>query len=62
VSGLRAPALTAFIKDLLVYVMVLMAIFYIPTRLGGWGHIFSVSAAHLKQVNPKTGKPSPDRR
>jgi SSS family solute:Na+ symporter len=57
VSGLRAPALTAFIKDLLVYVMVLVAIFYIPTRLGGWGHIFSVSAAHLKQVNPKTGKP-----
>ena len=57
VSGLRAPALTAFIKDALVYVMVLVAIFYIPTRLGGWSHIFSASAAHLKTVNPKTGKP-----
>ncbi|HEY2574848.1 MAG TPA: sodium:solute symporter [Streptosporangiaceae bacterium] len=57
VSGLRAPALTAFIKDLLVYVMVIVAIIYIPTRLGGWSHIFSVSADHLKAVNPKTGKP-----
>jgi SSS family solute:Na+ symporter len=57
VSGLRAPALTAFIKDLLVYVMIIVAIIYIPTRLGGWGHIFSVSGAHLKTVNPKTGKP-----
>ncbi|HEX4061990.1 MAG TPA: sodium:solute symporter [Streptosporangiaceae bacterium] len=57
VSGLRAPALTAFIKDLLVYVMVIVAIIYIPMRLGGWSHIFSVSGAHLKQVNPKTGKP-----
>jgi solute:Na+ symporter, SSS family len=57
VSGLRAPALTAFIKDALVYVMVLVAVFYIPTRLGGWGHIFGTSAAHLKSVNPKTGKP-----
>jgi solute:Na+ symporter, SSS family len=57
VSGLRAPALTAFIKDALVYVMVLVAVIYIPTRLGGWGHIFGTSAAHLKSVNPKTGKP-----
>ncbi len=57
VSGLRAPALTAFVKDLLVYVMVIVAVIYIPTRLGGWGHIFSASAAHLKTVNPKTGKP-----
>ncbi len=57
VSGLRAPALTAFIKDLLVYVMVIVAIIYIPARLGGWGHIFGTSAAHLKTVNPKTHKP-----
>jgi SSS family solute:Na+ symporter len=56
-SGLRAPALTAFIKDVLVYLMVIVAIFYIPARLGGWGHIFSTSAAHLKTVNPKTHKP-----
>ena len=35
VSGLRAPALIAFIKDILVYVMILVAILYIPGR-GRW--------------------------
>jgi solute:Na+ symporter, SSS family len=37
VAGLRAPALIAFIKDTLVYVMIIVAIFYIPAKLGGWG-------------------------
>ncbi len=57
VSGLRAPALIAFIKDTLVYVMVIVAILYIPTRLGGWGHIFNTAGAHLATTNPKTHKP-----
>jgi SSS family solute:Na+ symporter len=56
-SGLRAPALTAFVKDTLVYVVVIVAIVYIPTRLGGWSHIFSNAATHLATTNPKTGKP-----
>jgi len=56
-AGLRAPALIAFVKDALIYLTVIVAILYIPSRLGGWGHIFSVSAAHLKKVNPQTGKP-----
>ena len=56
-SGLRAPALIAFIKDILIYVMIIVAIFYIPARLGGWGHIFSTAGAHLTKTNPKTGKP-----
>src|SRR5690348_456820 len=57
VSGLRAPALIAFIKDTLIYMMIIVAIFYIPDKLGGWSHIFSTSGAHLAQINPKTGKP-----
>jgi SSS family solute:Na+ symporter len=56
-SGLRAPALTAFIKDALVYVAIIVAILYIPTRVGGWSHIFSVASSHLASTNPKTGKP-----
>ncbi len=56
-AGLRAPALTAFVKDTLIYVMVLVAIFYIPGRLGGWGHIFGVASTHLAKTNPVTGKP-----
>jgi solute:Na+ symporter, SSS family len=56
-SGLRAPALIAFVKDLLVYVMIIVAVSYIPSRLGGWGHIFSTAGTHLAKTNPKTGKP-----
>jgi SSS family solute:Na+ symporter len=56
-SGLRAPALIAFIKDTLVYLMIIVAIIYIPHRLGGWSHIFSTASTHLASTNPKTGKP-----
>jgi solute:Na+ symporter, SSS family len=58
VSGLRAPALIAFIKDTLVYLMIIVAVLYIPTRVGGWGHIFAVGAAHMKAINPATHKPN----
>jgi len=57
-AGLRAPALIAFVKDILIYVTVIVAILYIPGRVGGWGHIFGAAAAHLKAVNPATGKPA----
>jgi solute:Na+ symporter, SSS family len=46
-SGLRAPALIAFVKDTLIYVTVITAIVVIPARLGGWSHIFAVSAGVL---------------
>jgi solute:Na+ symporter, SSS family len=56
-AGLRAPALIAFVKDILIYLTVIVAILYIPGKLGGWGHIFSVSEAHLETINPATRKP-----
>ena len=57
VSGLRAPAMIAFIKDTLIYVFVIVAVFYIPAKIGGWDHIFGVAQHHFASVNPKTGKP-----
>ena len=39
-SGLRAPALIAVVKDLLVYITVFAAIIYIPMQLGGYGKVF----------------------
>src|SRR4051794_11050646 len=42
-SGLRAPALIAFVKDALIYVVIIVAIFYIPHKLGGWSHIFGAA-------------------
>jgi len=56
-AGLRAPALIAFVKDILIYLTVIVAILYIPGKIGGWGHIFNVADAHLKSTNPATGKP-----
>lgn len=53
-SGLRAPALIAFVKDTLIYVTVIVAIILIPHALGGWAHIFS-SAQSALAVKPKPG-------
>ena len=57
VSGLRAPALIAFVKDTLIYVFVLVAVFYIPTRLGGWSNIFGTAQTHFASISPATNKP-----
>ncbi|NIH86378.1 monocarboxylate uptake permease MctP [Amycolatopsis granulosa] len=56
-SGLRAPALIAFVKDGLIYLVILVAVFYLPAKLGGWSHIFDASAKALAQPSPATGKP-----
>ncbi|MCP2166247.1 monocarboxylate uptake permease MctP [Goodfellowiella coeruleoviolacea] len=56
-SGLRAPALIAFVKDALIYVVILVAVFYLPAKFGGWSSIFDRSAELLAQPgangNPK---------
>jgi solute:Na+ symporter, SSS family len=40
-SGLRAPALIAFVKDTLIYVVIIVAVLYLPSQLGGWDSIFA---------------------
>jgi SSS family solute:Na+ symporter len=42
-SGLRAPAMIAFVKDTLIYVVIIVAVIYLPTRLGGWDAIFAAA-------------------
>src|SRR5215210_1361161 len=42
-SGLRAPALIAFVKDSLIYLVVLVAVIYIPIKLHGFGAIFDAA-------------------
>ncbi|WP_243430122.1 sodium:solute symporter family protein [Acetobacter sacchari] len=39
-GGLHAPALTAFIKDIMIYIAVIAAVTVIPLHLGGYGHMF----------------------
>ena len=40
-SGLRAPAMIALVKDVLIYVTILVAIAVIPAKLGGFAQVFA---------------------
>jgi SSS family solute:Na+ symporter len=55
-AGLRAPAVIAFVKDGLVYLVIGVAIFYLPGKVGGWAHIFEVAKIKMTTPNPATGK------
>jgi SSS family solute:Na+ symporter len=52
-SGLRAPALIAFVKDALIYLTIIAAVIVIPSKLGGWDAIFG--AAEAKFATTGTG-------
>ncbi|TCP30594.1 SSS family solute:Na+ symporter [Scopulibacillus darangshiensis] len=44
-SGLRAPAWTALVKDILVWVVMLFLVIYLPIKwFGGWGDFLHVAA------------------
>ena len=50
-SGLRAPALIAFVKDSLIYLVIIVAVIYIPTQLGGYGDIFDSVSQHFTEAS-----------
>ena len=55
-SGLRAPAMIAFVKDAMIYIFIIAAVIIIPYQLGGFGKIFDAAqAAFAAKVvaNPK---------
>lgn len=47
-AGLRAPALIAFVKDIMIYVVVIAAVAIIPMKLGGYGAVFEAADAAFK--------------
>jgi SSS family solute:Na+ symporter len=49
-SGLRAPALIAFVKDALIYLVIIVAVLYIPHKIGGWSHIFGAAQAKFDKT------------
>jgi SSS family solute:Na+ symporter len=59
-SGLRAPALIAFVKDALIYLTIIVAVIVIPSKLGGWEAIFGAAeekfAAGSGVILPATGQ------
>jgi len=54
VSGLRGTALTAVVKDILIYVTVLTAIIVIPSQLGGYEKVFSSIDPKVLLLTPGT--------
>jgi solute:Na+ symporter, SSS family len=54
-SGLRAPALIAFVKDAMLYVTVLAAIVIIPIKLGGYGAVFHAAQQAFAAKGGDTG-------
>nr|WP_246324761.1 sodium:solute symporter [Petropleomorpha daqingensis] len=59
-SGLRAPAMIAFVKDTLIYLTIIVAVIVIPGKVGGWGHIFDSAADKFSATGgvilPATGQ------
>ncbi|VVE37017.1 sodium:solute symporter [Pandoraea aquatica] len=60
-AGLRAPALIAFVKDLMIYIVVLVAVVVVPAKLGGYGVVFDSAREVFANKGGATGltlKPS----
>jgi SSS family solute:Na+ symporter len=56
-SGLRAPALIAFVKDFLIYLVIIVAVVYIAVKIG-FGASFDAAQKKMATINPATGKPT----
>src|SRR5260370_8956232 len=54
-SGLRAPALIAFVKDIMIYIVVLVAVVVVPSKLGGYAAGFSAASDAFTAKGGATG-------
>lgn len=52
-SGLRAPAMIALVKDVMIFIVLFATIIIIPINLGGFGNIFTAAQAK-SAANPQT--------
>ncbi|NYE35983.1 SSS family solute:Na+ symporter [Nocardioides cavernae] len=50
-SGLRAPAVIAFVKDILIYLVIIVAVIYLPGKVGGWEAIFGAAQDKMDANN-----------
>jgi len=53
-SGLRAPAMIAIVKDMMIYITVIAAVIVIPIELGGFGKIFAAVPPQKLLLAPPT--------
>jgi solute:Na+ symporter, SSS family len=54
-SGLRAPAMIAFVKDIMIYIVVIAAVWLIPSKLGGYGSVFEAADQYFIAKGGLTG-------
>ncbi len=54
-SGLRAPAMIAFVKDVMIYIVVIAAVAIIPIHLGGYGAVFAAADHAFQAKGGATG-------
>jgi solute:Na+ symporter, SSS family len=54
-AGLRAPALIAFVKDVMIYIVVLVAIVLVPMKVGGDTSAFAAAGAAFAAKGGATG-------
>jgi SSS family solute:Na+ symporter len=54
-SGLRAPAMIAFVKDIMIYIVVIAAVWLIPQKLGGYAHVFDAADQYFQAKGGATG-------
>jgi len=54
-SGLRAPAMIAFVKDVMIYIVVIAAVAIIPLQLGGYGAVFEAADRAFQAKGGATG-------
>jgi SSS family solute:Na+ symporter len=48
----------AFVKDALIYLVIIVAVIYLPTKFGGWESIFGAAEDKMAATNEATGKPN----
>ena len=54
-SGIRAPAMIAFVKDIMIYIVVIVAVCLIPSKLGGYASVFDSADAFFAAKGGVTG-------
>src|SRR5471032_1597642 len=54
-SGLRAPAMIAFVKGIMIYIVVIAAIWLIPSKLGGYASVFDAADHFFTAKGGATG-------
>jgi len=57
-SGLRAPAMIAFVKDAMIYIVTIAAVIAVAGKFGGFGPVFAAAHAHFTAAAAAIPKPA----